>query len=506
MKIVLAVHHFPPRYSAGAETYTFRLARWLQSHDHHVEVVCVEAIDRGRPGELNAALDQYEGIPVWRLSFNLSGEETSTRMHYAHPLPGKWFADYLQHSRPDLVHFQAGYLIGAASIEASVAASVPTVLTLHDYWFLCPRITLQRGDGSLCRTIPDDPAGCAWCMLQEKRRFLLADQMTGGLAGRVAQSFALNDRRRWVATRRERLTSALALPDAVIAPSRFLAEHFAPFVRPERLHVSGLGLDLGPFRGGHRPVTSSPSGGVKRIGFIGQITPIKGVHLLIEAFKLLRAESRPIELHIYGGLDAKQTYARDYINRLHQLAENDARIHFEGRFENARVAEVLSGLDVTVVPSTWYENSPLAILESRAAGVPVVTAALGGMAELVRDGVDGLHFRPGDAADLARQLQRLLDEPDLLPHLRAGVVRNVPRSIEDEMQQLMGIYQNLVSQPTHRNLATEVAPGEPALGEVEGLALKSKSPERSQGKVEGPALSGVEGPHSAVSAAMPEVV
>ena len=462
MKIVLPVHHFPPRYSAGAELYTFRLALWLQAHGHQVEVVCVEAIDQGRPDELSAALDRYEGIPVWRLSFNLSGEETSTHIHYAHPLPGKWFADYLQRNRPDLVHFQAGYLIGVASMEAVAAAGIPMALTLHDYWFLCPRITLQRWDKSLCEAIPDDPAGCAWCMLLEKRRFRMADRMTGGLAGKTAQALALSDRRQWVADRRERLLASLQLPGAVIAPSRFLAERFAPFVPTERLYVSGYGLNLAPFHDNRRPT----SDGVLRIGFTGQIASHKGVHLLVEAFRMLHTNGRLAELHIHGGLDAKHTYARDYINRLRQLAGNDARIHFEGRFENTRVADVLSGLDVTVVPSTWYENSPLAILESRAAGTPVVTAALGGMAELVRDGVDGLHFRSGDAADLARQLQRLLDEPDLLPRLRAGVARHVPRSIEDEMQQLMGIYQDLVSQPTHHNLATEVAPKESALSAV----------------------------------------
>ncbi len=428
-----------------------------------VEVVCVEAIDQGEPGELRATADRYEGVSVWRLAFNLGSEENSARVHYDNPLPGEWFADYLQRARPDLVHFQAGYLIGVASMEATAAAGIPMALTLHDYWYLCPRITLQRGDGSLCETIPDDPAGCAWCMLLEKRRFRLADRMTGGLAGQAAQSFALGDRRQWVAARRERLAAALALPGAVIAPSRFLAERFAPFVRPERLHVLRYGLDLAPFHGGHR----SPATGATKIGFIGQITSIKGVHLLIEAFKLLRAESRPIELHIYGGLDAKQAYARNYINRLHQLAGNDTRIHFEGRFENARVAEILSGLDVTVVPSTWYENSPLAILESRAAGTPVVTAALGGMAELVHDGVDGLHFRPGDASDLARQLQRLHDEPDLLPRLRASVARNAPRSLEDEMQQLMEIYQGLLSQSTRHDLARPIhAGGRPAGGPV----------------------------------------
>ena len=178
MKIVLPVHHFPPRYSAGAELYTFRLARWLQSHGHRVEVVCVEAIDQGAPDELHATADRYEGIPVWRLAFNLGSEENSARVHYDNPLPGEWFADYLQRARPDLVHFQAGYLIGVASMEATAAAGIPMALTLHDYWYLCPRISLQRGDGSLCETIPDDPAGCAWCMLLEKRRFRLADRMS----------------------------------------------------------------------------------------------------------------------------------------------------------------------------------------------------------------------------------------------------------------------------------------------------------------------------------------
>jgi glycosyltransferase involved in cell wall biosynthesis len=164
--------------------------------------------------------------------------------------------------------------------------------------------------------------------------------------------------------------------------------------------------------------------------------------LLVEAFRALQPRGRPVELHINGGLEARP----DYVSRLRRLAGGDERIHLHGRFDNVRAAEILSGLDVAVVPSIWYENSPLAIMEAHAAGTPVVTAALGGMAELVRDGVDGLHFAPADAADLARQLQRLIDEPELLPVLRAGVT--MPRGIEDEMRQLARIYQNLVDQPS----------------------------------------------------------
>lgn len=430
MKVVLPVHHFPPRYNAGAELYTFRLARWLLARGHAVEVVCVEAIDRGRSDALEVEADHYDGIPVWRLSFNLIAAPDRRRMDYENPLLNGWFRQYLERTRPDLVHFQAGYLIGAAPLQAAVAAGLKTILTLHDYWFLCPRITLQRGDGSLCETIPADPAGCAWCRCQEQRRYRVTDQVSAGLIGRALQSTVLRSAAEIVAGRRAALLPALALPDVVIAPSQFLADRFAPYVPAERLVVSRYGLDLVPFQAVQRP----PADGTLRIGFIGQVARHKGVHLLIEAFRQIDARGRPIALHIYGGLERNP----QYVSELRRLASHDPRIYFEGRFENSRVAEILKGLDLTVVPSTWYENSPLAIMESQAAGTPVLTAALGGMAELVHDGVDGLHFTPSDSADLARQLQRIIDEPGLLPSLRASIV--APRSIDDEMEQVLTIY------------------------------------------------------------------
>ncbi|NJM39694.1 MAG: glycosyltransferase family 4 protein [Anaerolineae bacterium] len=153
----------------------------------------------------------------------------------------------------------------------------------------------------------------------------------------------------------------------------------------------------------------------------------------------MRTNGRKLELHIYGNTEQFTVYTQ----QCKDLAGDDTRITFHGRFENSRVVEVLRSFDVSVVPSTWYENAPLAILESRATGVPVITSRLGGMAELVQHELDGLHFTPEDSGDLARQFQRLLDEPELLLRLKAGTRQRVPRSIEDEMAQLMGLYENL---------------------------------------------------------------
>ncbi|MEZ4641109.1 MAG: glycosyltransferase family 4 protein [Caldilineaceae bacterium] len=430
MKITIPVHHFPPQYSSGAELYSYRLARALRRRGHDAQVVTIEAIDQGAPDQLSVAQDVYDGIPVWRLSFDIFRSPQRRIWDFDNALIGAWFADYLKQEQPDLIHLQAGYLIGVAPVNAATAANVPLVLTLHDFWYLCPRHTLQRGDGSLCTQIPASPAGCVWCRKLEQKRYQLADQLSGGIAGQVMQNLALKDETAIVAERRSRLSEALRHVDAVIAPSQFMADQFAQDVAADRMHVLRYGL--APFQPAQ--TQRSHSGDTLHIGYTGQIAPHKGVHLLVKAFRNLRTQARAAQLHIYGGLESYP----EYVTHLRKLAADDPRIHLHGRFAGAQLPEVLATLDVVVVPSTWYENSPFAIMEAHAAGLPVITAALGGMAELVRHEVDGLHFQAGDAQDLAIQLQRMLDDADLAPQLAQRI--QPPMSIDAEVDRLLEIY------------------------------------------------------------------
>jgi glycosyltransferase involved in cell wall biosynthesis len=116
-------------------------------------------------------------------------------------------------------------------------------------------------------------------------------------------------------------------------------------------------------------------------------------------------------------------------------------VRFRGPFDNERIAEVYREIDVLVVPSLWFENSPLTIHEAFLFKTPVVTSGIGGMAELVRDGVDGLHTRPGDPAHLASALKRFVDEPDLAIRLSRGVPR--VKSIAEDAQEHEARYRNL---------------------------------------------------------------
>ncbi len=444
MRVVLAVHHFPPRYVAGAELYTYRLARGLLQAGHRVEVVCVESISEGTL-ELRCVSEKHEGIPVHRLFFNLALSPDPARWEFWNPQLGTWLDQFLQSRRPDLVHFQAGYLLTGSVLEAARALGIPTLLTLHDYWFLCPRIHLQRPDGTLCG-VPDDPAECVWCRLTEKRRYRLPDQVTRGIFGKLTQSLlAQPPLARWtgwsarveaIRERRERLGRALRSVDVLIAPSRFLAQVFIRrgSLPPDRIRYLRYGLDqVTCWHSGVDDRGNEDRRGL-RVGYLGQIAPHKGIHVLVEAFRSLDVSDGACELRIYGDMGRFPRYAE----RLRRMAQADPRIRFEGAVENRRVPEVLSGLDVLVVPSIWYENAPLTILEAHAAGVPVLASDLGGMAEMVRHGVDGLLFRVGDAQDLAAQLRELVGNPDLLRRLRAGI--EPVRTLGQELEELLEIY------------------------------------------------------------------
>jgi glycosyltransferase involved in cell wall biosynthesis len=442
MRIVLGAHHYPPRHIAGVELITERLARRLAGRGHQVEVVCVEEIDAAVP--ISVATEIRAGVPVHRLGLQLSGQPVGLGVRYRDDLVADWFAAYLGRLQPDIFHGHGSYLLSASPIEMAARAKVKTVITLHDYWFLCPRITLLHSDGQPCAT-PASPTDCAWCMMGERRRFraLAGTRRTGvrrGLVGGDGVPW------RWMVDaglvrlmeeRQRYLLSLLQTVDAIISPAPLAGELLVARGLPaERVRRVAYGLDVAALGPARRPERVGPL----RIGYLGQIAPHKGVHLLVQAVKSLLATAAPaMEVAIHGDPGRFPDYAR----RLQRDAAGLSTIRFLGAYDNARVADILADLDVVVVPSTWFEVSPLVILEAFARGVPVVASRHTNLASLVRDEYDGLLFTPGDATDLARHLRRLLDEPGLHRRLTEGI-RPV-RPLDAEVDDLERLYTSLLT-------------------------------------------------------------
>jgi glycosyltransferase involved in cell wall biosynthesis len=155
------------------------------------------------------------------------------------------------------------------------------------------------------------------------------------------------------------------------------------------------------------------------------------VHVLVEAVRELDPEAVVLDLHGYA---PPYDGFEDYAGHLRRLAGGAKHVRFHGAYAPEDVPTLLAQVDVLVVPSIWYENSPLTLHEARLAGVPVVASAHGGLLELVEHEVDGLLFQPGSPAALRSALERLAGDRALLERLRSS-----SRDVEDIRDHARGL-------------------------------------------------------------------
>ncbi len=426
---MIAVHHFSPSHTAGAEWQAFRTAKGLQAHGHTVNVVAVDHVDRGPAGAVDWVDDEFDGVPVRRLSFDRAKLPDVRVAEYRNELIAAHLKEWWAEEMPDLMHVISGYLLTGSVFEAAESVGLPTVLTLTDFWWLCPRITMLRSNGGIS-DLPIEPWRCAQCVAEERSPYRhlgrLAPRMMGLYWRRQARAA---DK---VLTRQVYLRERFNHIAQVISPSQFLRDLYTRAgVAPDRIVVSRQGIELVD-QGFPKRFSKQPSGHL-RIAYLGQLAELKGVHVLIDAVRQI--DDPRLQVKIYGDV----TRFPKYVERLRAKIGGDRRIVLAGPYSGGdSLARILADTDVLVVPSLWYENSPNVLLEAFAMGTPALVSDFGGMAELVEPEVNGLRFRLGDPIDLARQLRRLLESPELVSTLSAGVP--TVRSIQDEMDLLEEVY------------------------------------------------------------------
>jgi glycosyltransferase involved in cell wall biosynthesis len=218
------------------------------------------------------------------------------------------------------------------------------------------------------------------------------------------------------ALRRMHLGNMLGVVDIFVAPSLTAREKFVSWgIEPARIAMVKGGVPT-PAATGDESTRQRPS----RFGFFGTIAPHKGVLVALDAVaRLPDVSDATLSLH---GQEAFQ--APEFRERFaHALRRTRGRAVHEGPYARADLDRLVAAVDWVIVPSTWWENAPLVILEALARGRPVIAADVGGMAELVRHGHNGLLFRRGNSSDLAQVMIRATEEPDLWTSLRANIAR-----------------------------------------------------------------------------------
>ena len=292
--------------------------------------------------------------------------------------------ELLSDFRPDVVHIHHLLLIGA-EFPHIVRRTLPDcriVMTLHDYYPIC------HHDGLMVRT-----SGKELCHAASP------DRCHACFKDIPLDRFVLRERH---------LKALLSAVDHFVAPSRFLRQRFVDWeLAEDAISVIPNGLPL-------RPTPAAAPGGAGRptvFGYFGNLNPWKGVTVLLEAARLLIAEGLEFELRVHGGTPFQSEAFVAEIDRL--FSDTAPTVQRRGPYRREDVAEFVAAVDCTVVPSIWWENAPLVIHEAQAQGRPVIASNIGGMAELVEDGVNGLGVSPNDPRALASAMRRIAQEPEL---------------------------------------------------------------------------------------------
>ena len=431
LRVLHAIHDFLPRHQAGSEIYAFDLCREL-ARRHHVSVLCAEYDPARQHGQVTWRVQ--DGLPVIEVVNNWVCRSFADS--YKSPVITEQIAHVLEAVQPDVVHIHNLLNLSFGLPAVAHARGIPVVATLHDYTLVCPSggQRIHRAERHVCHVIDTDR--CARCFRESP---FYAQMSFGALAAAtrapgVIRRAALEVWRRLPivaaglarAARRatlvpvtqqdiaERLAAARQVFDEVdvfVAPSRSLSAEFQRLgVNASKIRVSDLGfvpLLRGSRNGAQRPL---------RIGYVGTLVWHKGVHVLIDAVRTLVPHA--YELKIFGDPAGNPGYAAELRAQAAGLP-----IRFMGAFAREATADVYAQIDVLVVPSLWLENSPLVIHEAWMTGIPIVGARIGGIADLVEHGVNGLLYTPTSSAELGDALRSLIEAPDRLDEF----ARRLPR-------------------------------------------------------------------------------
>jgi glycosyltransferase involved in cell wall biosynthesis len=351
------------------------------------------------------------------------------------------FLKILECTQPDILHLHALTSGVSASIaRAARERGIPVVFTYHTPAATCMRGTMMRWGIEVCDG-EMQVGRCSACMLQSKGVPLTASRMLGSLPrglGALAGNAGLSGGF-WTAFRATELAGLRhsaargLLNDAnrIVAVCEWVrGVLLANGVPKEKIVLSRQGV---PYPVGVATDVAR-EGMPVRFAFLGRLDAVKGLPTLIDAF--LASPGLRATLDVFAVIQGEQ--GERMRTRLLDRIGDDDRIRFEAPIDAADVVSRLRSYDVLAVPSQWLETGPLVVYEAFAAGIPVLGSRLGGIAELVTDGENGVLVDYSSVTSWAKAIRRLVDEPALLAKLKSAP--KPIRTMKDAADEMQAVY------------------------------------------------------------------
>jgi glycosyltransferase involved in cell wall biosynthesis len=430
-KILYVSHNHPTIRPGGAEAYAYELYRAVRDGGEF------EPLFLARTGPPVSVSSRYhEGTLLTGVN-----EDPNQYFFYTDTLEYDWLngtprgkaalikylREFLEAQRPDVVHLQHTLFFGydmLRELRNTLGEEVPILYTLHEFLPICHR------NGQLVRTTTEKP-----CREESPRRCHECFPEVS------PQAFFM---------RKRFIQSQMSVVDRFLAPSNFLRDRFVDWGLPADKVVAE--------EYGRLPVKAAETRERRqrnRLAFFGQLSYFKGVNVLLRAMKRLQEDGVDVHLSVHGAnLELQPDEFRAEFDEL--LESTKETVTFEGEFNHDDLPSLMADTDWVVVPSIWWENSPLVIQEAAQHRRPVIASDIGGMAEKVHDGVSGLHFRAADPASLAETIRRAVSTRKLWDDLQRRI--EPPYEMDEHVRSLTRHYKELLASRSEEQLLTPPAP------------------------------------------------
>ena len=402
----------------GTEVLTLNLAKGLTLKGHTVEIITGHhEYDLSHKHPPWMTVDQFEDIIVHRLHFGLSEWKANRYLAMYEPARIALIEKLVHDFNPDIVHFH--HLIGftAEIIPVIRGMGIPVFFTATDFWTICPRFTMFNARSRTVCANKDDPVDCLQCLKSmpsviAKSIYSIAGTPLGKIHWKIA---LINHLRK----RTARIVNNINCCNRIFLSTQFLknilVQHGAD---GSRIHVVPYGINIGklpePLAIPKKFTEEKPF----HIGFIGTLSDYKAPHTILDALSFLGEAVKNISISIYGNYIKNDPYNRILAPKLKNV---EGIVQHKGTFPNEAIGSILRSLHALVIPSVWYESSPLVLVSALNAGVPVIVSNLGGMTEAIQGGNYGFSYEAGNPQKLAEVVLNIMKNPDILHTLKINL-------------------------------------------------------------------------------------
>jgi len=415
-KRILIISHAHPKFSkGGGEIAAYNMYKELNRQGYDCYFLAAHNNQKAHHGHT-----PFSTINPKEILFFSSPYDYFLQTSFDKKKSWKDFKSLLTMISPDIIHFHHYIHLGLETIRESynykkVNSDLKIFMTLHEYIAICANNgqMITKDSGTLC--YKSDFIDCAKCFPEKN-----------------PTDFYL---------REEYIKSFFDLIDHLISPSHFLIDRYIQWgLDKNRLTMLENGQILTDIKAKKRVLKKSKKR--SKFAYFGQINTFKGLDVLLKSLDYLDTRTlKDLELYIHGtGLENQPQEFQDKINLYLESYSDNVTLY--GRYEPEELQSLMEEIDWVIIPSSWWENSPLVIQEAFKFGKPIIASDIGGMREKVTNDIDGLHFKARNSRSLAEVLEKAIIDKVLYDKLYNNIT--IPLSIEESIQEHIKVYSSSI--------------------------------------------------------------